>query len=265
VSAGAEGTVTLRREPGILFIGLNRPEKRNALNAQMIDGLIAAVESIDLESCSVVVISGVPGYFSAGADISGYRDATTNTASLAEFTDRAKALCRSLTTSGAIVIAAVDGVAMGGGLELVLSADLVVATPSSRFALPEIKLGLIPGWGGTQRLVNYLGPNRAKESILLGEAFGVELAHELGIVNRVVPSDELDTAAADLARSLATRAPLALRAAKAAVNASYDATAGQDRGSGLETELLLELFASEDGREGIAAFVEKRSATFVGR
>jgi enoyl-CoA hydratase/carnithine racemase len=183
---------------------------------------------------------------------------------LADFTARAKALCVALTTSPAIVVAAVDGVAMGGGFELVLSADLVIASDRSRFGLPEIKLGLIPGWGGTQRLTRFLGPNGAKEAVLLGEPFDAERARQCGIVSRVVSPDELAEAAADLARQLAARAPLALSAGKAAVTAAYDPEHGADAGSGTETDHLLRLFASADGREGIAAFVEKRAAIFTG-
>jgi enoyl-CoA hydratase/carnithine racemase len=160
------------------------------------------------------------------------------------------------------VVAVVDGVAMGGGLELVLAADLVVASDTSRFALPEIALGLIPGWGGTQRLVGHLGQNRAKAAILLGEPFGPGDAG--GLVTRVSPAANVDATGRDLVDALAARAPLALRAAKAAIAASYDPLRGATGGADIETEHLLRLFASTDGREGIAAFVEKRPAVFVG-
>jgi hypothetical protein len=168
-------------------------------------------------------------------------------------------------TARAIVIAAVDGVAMGGGFELVLSADLVIATRRSRFGLPEVTLGLIPGWGGTQRLTRHLGPNRTKRVVLLGEPLTTAEAYEAGIVTHVVPPEELAVFVEEFAAQLATRAPLALAAAKAAITAAVDPTAGGDAGSALETRLLLELFASEDGREGVAAFTEKRGPVFVGR
>lgn len=258
-------SVLLSREPGILIIELARHQKRNAITSEMIDALAAAVAAADNEGVAVIVLRGAPGFFSAGADIAGYADARGDAASLADFTARAKALCTSLTTSPAIVIAAVDGVAMGGGFELVLSADLVLATDRSRFGLPEITLGLIPGWGGTQRLTRFLGPNRTKEAVLTATPLDAQQAREGGIVSRVVAVDELDAAALDLARSLAARAPLALAAAKAAVTAAYDPEHGADTGSGLETGHLLRLFASADGQEGVAAFVEKRPPIFTGR
>ena len=257
--------VLARRDGAVLFLALARPEKRNAITSEMIDALSAAVAGASGDGTTVIVLSGVPGFFSAGADIAGYQRAAEDPDALADFTSRAKALCVALTASRAVVIAAVDGVAMGGGFEIVLSADLVVASDRSRFGLPEISLGLIPGWGGTQRLTRFLGPNRTKESVLLGLPFGVEQAREWGIVNRIVASEELDSTVAELASQLAGKAPRALAAAKAAVTAAYDPEPGTSVGSHLETARLLELFASEDGREGVAAFIEKRVPHFTGR
>ena len=258
-------TVLARRDGAVLFLELARPEKRNAITSEMIDALATAVAGAGSDGTSVIVLSGAPGFFSAGADIAGYQRAAEDPDALADFTARAKALCVALTASRAVVIAAVDGVAMGGGFELVLAADLVIATDRSRFGLPEISLGLIPGWGGTQRLTRSLGPNRTKEVVLLGLPFGVDQARELGIVNRIVAPDELSAAARELAEQLADKAPLALAAAKAAVTAAYDPHHGADTGSALETTHLLELFASEDGREGVAAFIQKRAPHFTGR
>ena len=257
--------VLARRDGAVLFLALARPEKRNAITSEMIDALSAAVAGASGDGTTVIVLSGVPGFFSAGADIAGYQRAAEDPDALADFTARAKALCVALTASRAVVIAAVDGVAMGGGFEIVLSADLVVASDRSKFGLPEISLGLIPGWGGTQRLTRFLGPNRTKESVLLGLPFGVEQAREWGIVNRIVTPEELDTTVAELASQLAGRAPRALAAAKAAVTAAYDPDPGAAAGSALETAHLLDLFASEDGREGVAAFIEKRAPHFTGR
>lgn len=257
--------VAIRWAERSLFIQLTRPSKRNALTSDMIDAMRDAVAAAEAEGAIVIVISGEPGYFSAGADIAGYRDAAHDPEALSDFTARAKALCVSLTTARAIVVAAVDGVAMGGGFEIVLAADLVVASDRSRFALPEIALGLIPGWGGTQRLTRFLGPNRTKEAVLLGGVMTAAEAHDLGVVNRVVAAGDLDGAVDELVTDLLARAPLALAAGKRAITQSFDAEQGASRGSDLETALLLELFASHDGAEGVAAFVGKRAPRFIGR
>jgi len=254
-----------RREGGVVHIQLTRPAKRNALTSSMIDELRDAVEAAEAADARVIVLSGGDGFFCAGADIAGYRDAAQDPAVLADFTERAKALCVELTTTRAVVIAAVDGVAMGGGFELVLSADLVIASDRSRFGLPEISLGLIPGWGGTQRLARVFGANRAKYAVLTGEPIPVEAALAAGIVSRVVAPHELERVVDELAAALASRAPLALAAAKAAVTEAIDPQHGEDAGSALETRLLLDLFASADGREGVAAFLDKRTPEFVGR
>jgi enoyl-CoA hydratase/carnithine racemase len=154
---------------------------------------------------------------------------------------------------------------MGGGFELVLASDLVVASASSKFALPEVRLGLIPGWGGTQRLVQHVGPNRAKELIATGEAMSASAAYGFGIVNRVVPVASSTNEVADsYIDTLVARAPLALRAIKTTITAAYDPSAGGSVGAALETKSVLELLSSADGIEGVNAFIEKREPRFVG-
>jgi enoyl-CoA hydratase/carnithine racemase len=260
----ADGAVLVRRAPHALDVQLHRPAKRNALTAEMIEALHHVFDLVAQERPSTVVLRGVPGCFSAGADIAGYLDAPERAAELRAFTERARDLCTRISTSEAIVIAVVDGMALGGGFELVLAADLVVASAQSRFALPEVRLGLIPGWGGTQRLVRYLGPNRAKEAILTGASLSASAAHQAGIVTLLVPDgDDLDAALDSYLASL-TRAPLAMRAVKATVSTAYDPGAGDTAGAALETQSLLDLFASADGQEGVRAFVEKREPRFVG-
>jgi enoyl-CoA hydratase/carnithine racemase len=263
VTAFAGGTILLTRRAGVVEVQLNRPEKRNALTAAMISGLHEALAIVEAERPRVLVLRGGPGCFCAGADIAAYRTAALDATALAAFTAQSRELCRRLTTVDAIVVAVVDGIAMGGGFELVLAADLVVASETTRFGLPEVKLGLIPGWGGTQRLAHYVGPNRAKEAILTGAAFGPEEAG--GLVNRIVPSTEVESAASALIDTLVAQAPLALGAAKASIATAYDPQRGETTGARLETQHLLALFASDDGREGVAAFVEKRTPIFTGR
>lgn len=265
VVALADGTVLVRRGAGRIDVQLHRPQKRNAITAAMIEALHEVLDIVEAESPAVLVLRGVPGCFSAGADIAGYLDAAAHVPELTAFTARASGLCQRLASSDAIVVAVVDGIAMGGGFELVLAADLVIASDSSRFGLPEVRLGLIPGWGGTQRLVRFVGPNRAKQLILTGTSLGAADAASAGIVTRLVPSAELDAASAELIAELTARAPLALRAAKAAIGAAYDERAGQTPGAAVETGHLLELFVTADGLEGVAAFVGKREPQFTGR
>jgi enoyl-CoA hydratase/carnithine racemase len=257
------GNVLLTTSPGIVSVQLNRAEKRNALTAGMIEALIETLNIAQREDAVVVVLRGAPGFFSAGADIAGYRDAVSDPERLAAFTERANELCDRLSGGPHIVIAAVDGLALGGGFELVLASDLVVASSSSQFGLPETALGLIPGWGGTQRLTQRLGPNRTKAIVLTGERIAAAKAD--GIVTQLVEPGQADSAATTLAAALAARAPRAVRAAKAAITASYAPVTGSESGGALERRLLLELFASHDGIEGVRAFTEKRPAIFTGR
>jgi len=247
-----------------LRVTLTRADKRNALTLEMLDALHAAVDRVESEHLSVLVISGSEGVFCAGADIATYARSLDDLEGLAAFGARAKSLMHRLTQSPAVVVAVVDGVAMGGGFELALSADLVVASDRARFGLPEIRLGLIPGWEGTQRLVRHLGPNRAKEAILLARVMSAHELAEAGLVTRLAAPEELTAAADELVTALEAQAPLALAAAKGAITAAYELDPVSP-GSARETAALLALFASADGREGVTAFVDKRAARFEGR
>lgn len=252
------GTVLFSIDGGVATARLNRTQKRNALSHGMIEALHECIDRAENANAAVLLLCGSVGVFSAGADISGYRDAVDDPGFLLAFTARANELCDRLASCHLIVIAAVDGMALGGGFELVLASDLVIASPTTQFGLPEVALGLIPGWGGTQRLVALVGPNRAKQIILTGERFGAADAGDL--VTHVADSGEVESYALALASTIAARAPLALRAAKAAVCAAF-----APGGFALERTLLLDLFASHDGIEGVQAFVEKRPAVFIGR
>lgn len=257
-------TVVVDARGRVLRVTLHRAAKRNALTRDMLDALHGALDRVEAEQFSVLLLAGSDGVFCAGADIASYVDAIDDLDALAAFGARAKSLMHRLSRSPAIVVAAVDGVAMGGGFELVLAADLVLATDRARFGLPEIRLGLIPGWEGTQRLARHLGPNRAKEAILLARVLSAPALESAGLVTRVVAPDDLASAADELVDALAAQAPLALAAAKAAVTASYELDPASP-GSDQETRSLLALFASEDGREGVQAFVGKRAPVFRGR
>lgn len=248
------------------WVTLDRAEKRNALTADMIDDLHSALDQAEAANASALVIGAKGAMFCAGADIAGYRDAADNAAALRDFTDRARALCTRFTQSPVVIVAAVNGTALGGGFELVLSADVIVSVESARFGLPELRLGLIPGWGGTQRLPLHVGANRAKRAILLAESFSAAELYDLGLITAVTGTvDELESAVAHLVDQLVATAPLAASAAKNAIALAVDPHAGTSVGFERERELLLSLFDSADGREGVQAFVVKRSPRWSGR
>ncbi|MFK4790755.1 enoyl-CoA hydratase/isomerase family protein [Microbacterium sp. ZW T5_56] len=254
--------IVTRTSGRVHHVILHRPDKRNALTAGMIDALHAAVDDAEAAGAAVLVITADGPMFCAGADIAGYRDAAEDPVALRVFTDRARGLCERLTRTDLVVVAGVGGTALGGGFELVLAADIVIAAEGARFGLPELKLGLIPGWGGTQRLTAQLGPARAKRVILLGDTLMAAELHEAGLIARLVAdADELERTVATVAESLAAGPSAALAAAKHAITAAYDAEAGYR----IEREGLLALFGSPDGREGVRAFVEKRPAVWIGR
>lgn len=257
--------VSVRTSGTTWQVALDRPEKRNALSPEMIKDLHRALDDAEAARATAFVLSGNGSMFCAGADIAGYSDAADDPAALEAFTDRARGFCTRLAQSPVVVVAAVGGTALGGGFELVLGCDIVVSTADARFGLPELRLGLIPGWGGTQRLTQRIGLPRASRAILLGETFAAEELHRAGLVSTIVQTrGELDAAVADLAARLADTAPLAASAAKEAIRLAADPASGSFPGMDRERELLLDLFASADGREGVLAFVEKRAPSWTG-
>lgn len=255
--------VIVTREGTRLTIVLNRPQARNAVSPAMLDALVAAVESARTERTDVVTITGAGGFFCAGADIVSYTEPHGRLDELDAFTHTARDLCRAIETLDAVTIAAVDGPCLGGGFEIALACDLIIAAESAKFGLPETRLGLIPGWGGTQRLTAALGVRRARQLILEAAVIPAQRAFEWGIASRLVQPEELADALEAAAADMLSRAPLALAGAKRAVAAAAGSewpTVGAER----ETAELMALFASADGAEGIAAFVEKRPAQFTG-
>jgi len=246
-----------------LSLVLNRPAARNAVSPAMLDALVAAVEDARGTRTDVVTITGAGGYFCAGADIAAYTSPHGRLDELEAFTRRARDLCRTLETLDAVTVAAVDGPCLGGGFELALACDLVIAADTARFGLPETRLGLIPGWGGTQRLTAAIGAPRARHAILTAELVSAATAHEWGVVGRVVAAAELAGELDRVADDLLGRAPLALAAAKRAIVASAGGT-WPTHGAEVETTELMGLFASADGAEGIDAFVSKRPPQFTG-
>jgi enoyl-CoA hydratase len=247
-------------ERRVALLRFNRPKQLNALNGEVMDELCSALEGLDRdEAIRVMVVTGSERAFAAGADIGEMAGASPidmlRTNRIAQW-DRVRRI-------GKPVIAAVAGWCLGGGCELAMALDLIIAAESARFGQPEINLGVIPGAGGTQRLTRAVGKSVAMEMILTGDPIDAGEAHRLGLVARVVPNELLIEDALGLAAKIATKSPLALRLAKEAVNGAYEM--GLSEALAHERRLFYLLFASEDQKEGMAAFLEKRDPDFTGR
>lgn len=249
-------------EEGIAILRLNRPEAKNALNLELIAELGDAADMLARdEKVSAVIVTGGEEDFAAGGDIkemSGKYAPDMLTAYGADLSGFEK-----IERIPKPVIAAVSGYALGGGTELALVCDMIVASETAVFGMPEITLGIIPGAGGTQRLPRLLGPNRAKEFIFTGDFYNAEVSREIGLVNRIVPVADLLEEAKKLARRCIRNGAVALACAKACVNEGMNT----DLYSGLsfERKCFSLLFSTEDQKEGMAAFKEKRKAEFKGR
>lgn len=255
-------TLYVNIEDGIGTITLNRPEKLNALSGQLFSELAAAaLEMSKDDSARVVIITGGDKVFAAGADIGGM--GPSGPVGMAMSDGASRQAYWLLENMPKPVIAAVAGYALGGGCELALVADIRIAADNAQFGLPEIKLGIIPGAGGTQRLPRLIGSGLAKEMIYTGDPISAEEAWRIGLVNKVVPSAELFSEARKLAHRIASRGALALRMAKTAINEGLR----MDLEAGLQYEhkCFSLLFATEDQKEGMRAFMEKRKPNFKGR
>jgi enoyl-CoA hydratase len=244
----------------VALVTLDRPEALNALSFVLLDQLADALETLDRDpSCRAIVITGSSRAFAAGADIRELGPqtyATLRDGRRFDTWDRFAAV-------GLPMIAAVRGVALGGGCELAMTCDMIVAAEDARFGQPEIRLGVMPGAGGTQRLTRAIGKARAMELILTGDPIEAHTAASLGLVTRVVPADATVDAALELAARIAAMAPLAVRAAKAAIRSAHEGAL--EAGLAAEREAFFRLFDTEDQAEGMAAFIEKRSPTWSGR
>jgi enoyl-CoA hydratase/carnithine racemase len=247
-------------EQGVALLRLNRPEARNALSPEVMELLASELERLDPDpEVRCIVIAGSEKVFAAGADIRSMSERSFAEA----LRHPAASFWRRVAAVKTPLVAAVSGIALGGGCELALACDMIVASETAQFGQPEITLGIIPGGGGTQRLARVIGKQRAMEYVLMGQRFDAATAHGLGLVNRVADAERWLEEAMELAREIAKRPPIAARLAKQAVLAA-DETA---LSVGLESERrLYELaMATEDRREGMRAFLEKREPRFEGR
>jgi enoyl-CoA hydratase len=245
---------------GVALVRINRPQALNALNAEVGTLLARHVGRLgDSAEIRCIVIAGNEKAFAAGADIKEMADLTPVDA-MQHGTFK---VWRAVAACPKPVIAAVNGFALGGGCELAMACDIIIAGESAKFGQPEVKIGIIPGGGGTQRLPRAVGRYKAMRYLLTGDLFGAREASEMGLVSEVVPDSEVETRALDMAGRIAALPPLAVGLIKEAVLQGLDASL--EAGLALETKAIQLLFASEDQKEGMAAFIEKRKPKFRGR
>ncbi len=261
--AGASPVVTLERQGFVARITIQRPKALNALNSTVLNELessLAALEN-DAESRVVIVSGAGDRSFVAGADIAEMVSSSPDQART--FATHGQRVFSRLEALPQMVIAEVQGFALGGGLELAMACDWIIASAKALFGQPEIDLGIIPGFGGTQRLARRIGAARARDLITTGRRIGAEEALRLGLADQVHAPETLREAVEALAATLAAKAPHALRAAKRAIAQGMDT----DLASGLaiEARAFGDCFATEDAHEGLRAFLEKRPAQFRGR
>jgi enoyl-CoA hydratase len=248
------------REPPIAVITLNRPRVLNALSPALIGELGDALAGFDRdEDVRAVVLTGGPKVFAAGADIGDMAERSPVDQLLRDQTGR----WAPIAAFGKPLIGAVNGYALGGGCELMLMCDMVIAGDTARIGQPEVNLGIIPGAGGTQRWPRTAGKYVAMEVALGGDPVGADRAYQLGLVNKVVPAEMTVEVAKRLALKLAEKPPLALRLAKESVNRAFETNLAD--GLVAERKNFYFLFATEDQKEGMRAFLEKRKGSFKGR
>ena len=248
------------REGPVGIVTLNRPQQLNALSYDLVKELSLAMEAFDLDQeIKAIVLTGGEKVFAAGADIKEMVDATP-------FDERIQGRMSYRDKINRIskpVIAAVSGYALGGGCELAMSCDLIIASETARFGQPEVNIGTIPGSGGTQRLTRTVGKYRSMEMVLTGEFLSASDAERFGLVNKIVPAELLLEEAKSIAIKIATKSPVSIRLAKEAILKSFNTPL--DEGLEYERKCFYLLFASEDRKEGMKAFIEKRKPQFKGK
>lgn len=253
-------TILVEDRGRVGLVTLNRPNAMNALNRQLLEELVQALSELDArQEIGAMVITGAEKAFAAGADIKEMVNASLTDMlknSFVELFDGLRRITKPL-------VAAVSGFALGGGCELAMACDLVVAAENARFGQPEVTIGVIPGAGGTQRLTHAVGKAIAMEMVLNNRTLAASEALQFGLVNRVVPVANCLEVALKLAGELAERAPLAVRLGKEAINKAYELSLTE--GLNAERHAFYMLFASQDQKEGMQAFVEKRKPEWKGK
>lgn len=252
--------VTEQKEPLIALIELYRPKELNALNPKLMEELRDTLLQLDKnDKVRVIILTGNDQAFAAGADIKQMADKSAiDMLVLDQFNT-----WDQIRKTKKPIIAAVSGFALGGGCELAMTCDMIIASETAKFGQPEIKIGTIPGAGGTQRLTKAVGKAKAMELILSGRFLSAEEAHFYGLVNKVVPIEMYLFEAIQLAKEIAALSPIAVQLAKEAINRSFETQL--DEGLAFERKNFYMTFASEDQKEGMKAFIEKRKPTYVGK
>ena len=252
--------VLVTEEGPIGTVQLNRPKVLNALNFEIMSELVSALEELDREvAIKVVILTGSERSFAAGADLAEMSQSTPVDLVLGrrfELWDRIRKISKP-------IIAAVSGYCLGGGNELAMNCDIIVASETATFGQPEVNVGIIPGAGGTQRLPRVVGKYKAMEMILTGKSISADEAYRIGLVNRVVPPESLMEEAKKIATEIASKPPISIRSAKEAILRAQDTTL--EVGLEFERKAFYMLFATEDGREGMKAFLEKRKPIYKGK
>jgi len=246
-------TISLERKDGVVKLILNRPDKLNAINPTMLQELGAILSNlIEDDSVKVLVVTGAGRAFCAGADVNEFTKLTPSSA-----------LKFSIENFPVPTVAAINGYALGGGLELALSCDIRIASSAAQLGLPEINLGIFPGFGGTVRLPRLIGKAKALELMYTGDRVSAEEAMRLGLVNRMVQSEKFEEEVTAFTSKLASKSPAILRLLKASVNASSNSS--EEVGSEVESLAWASAFSTDDQKEGVKAFLERREPKFLGR
>ena len=255
--------IIYEKSEGIATITLNRPEALNAFSKESVEEVLQALEDAkNDEKTRVIVVTGAgEKAFSAGADIKAM--AGMNALKARELSLMGEKLCLAFENFEKPVIAALNGYALGGGLEVAMSCDLRIASENARVGQTEVNIGLIPGWGGTQRLTRLVGATKAKELVFTGRIIDAKMAEQLGILNMVVPPDKFKETVRQFALDLAAKPPVAIKVAKALINKGADI--GLDSAIALEREGFGVVASTEDLQEGVKAFTEKRKPLFKGK
>ena len=253
-------SIIVTKEGNIGLVQLNRPKVMNALSFELISELVNGLEELDRdETVRVIILTGSGRAFAAGADLSEMSKSTVVDLMLGrrfELWDRIRKISKP-------IIAAVGGYCLGGGNELAMNCDIIIASEVATFGQPEVNVGIIPGAGGTQRLTRVVGKYKAMEMILTGKAISAEEAYRIGLINRVVPPESLMEESKKLATEIASKPPISIRSAKEAILRAQDAAL--EVGLEFERKSFYMLFATEDAKEGMKAFLEKRTPNFKGK